>query len=463
MAATEFTPIFLILAITLVLLKITHPIMRKINLPEVLGEILIGIVIGPSLLGLVILDGSGISLLESLLSIDHETMIIINSIMLFIAEVAVLLLLFEVGLEMNISGLKRSGKGSIYAAIGGVVVPFIVGILMIVSLALVVGNKAIVPEGVSIQDVALFFGATITATSIGISVRIFMELDKLHAPAAKIMVGAAVIDDIIAILLLSFAVVYFEEETAVGTNAFTEVVLIIVSIILFFVFVYGLSRVLPKFMNRIENYNDRYFPLVFSLIIIFFLAWFASFMQLAPIIGAFIAGTILNRYENYSSRIMEQLSSFSHWIVPIFFIAVGLRVDLGILFNDGQFNLSNLILVQFNWTIVGIATFVIIFAILAKIIGSGITTALAKESKGDSLLVGLSMSARGEVVLIFAAFALDIGIFTTAIFSSLVLLVITTSIFVPIALKFVFAFIDRNKREVDHIEELPEETDLNPF
>ena len=156
-------------------------------------------------------------------------------------------------------------------------------------------------------------------------------------------------------------------------------------------------------------------------------------MRLAPIIGAFLAGLLLNPFKDYSNRIMEQLPSLSHWIVPIFFIAVGLRVNLGILFSNGGIDLL----------IVGIATFVIIMAVLSKIIGSGLGTYLANASKSDSFIVGLSMSARGEVVLIFASFALDIGIFTSAIFSSLVLLVIFTSFFVPLTLKLFFSLTEK--------------------
>ena len=436
MAATEFTPIFLVLAITLILVKMIHPVMKKLNLPEVLGEIFIGILIGPSLIGLVILDSTTASksLLETLLFLDHETVVLINNIMLFIAETAVLLLLFEVGLEMDIASLKKSGKGAIYSALGGVIIPFITGIFLILIIGSVVSGSEFIPKGVPIQDVALFFGATLTATSIGISVRIFMELGKLNSTAAKIMIGAAVIDDILAILLLSFAVVYFEEETALGANQITQVAIIFVSIIVFFLFIYILYKLFPRIISYIQSINDRYLPLVFALILIFFLSWFASFMSLAPIIGAFVAGLLINPFKEYTERIMEHLPSLSHWVVPIFFIAVGLRVDLRILAPNGIINIL----------LIGISLFVIVFAVLAKIIGSGIGAFLGKTSANDSLTVGLSMSARGEVVLIFASFALDIGIFTTFLFSSLVLLVIITSIFVPITLKLFFLHTDKN-------------------
>jgi Kef-type K+ transport system membrane component KefB len=433
MASSDFTFVFLLLSIFLFLLKATQFVSSRFGIPKVTGEILLGIILGPTVIGLLTLDGSSVSILSTLIHVSTSEILVSTEIILFIAEIAVLLLLFEVGLEMDINSLKRSGKSAFLTALGGVILPFFGGFILI--FALVEGNNSIILPNVPVVDVALFFAATLTATSIGISISIFIELDKLHAPAARTMIGAAVIDDILAILLLTITLTYIEEEAAFSLAAILDVVVIFISILIFFVLaiLFGMF-ILPKIINRLQNVKDRYLPIMTALILLFFCSWFASQMHLTPIIGAFIAGVLLNPYqEEITENIIEQLGPFGHWVVPIFFVSVGLRVNLvSILSLD----------------VLVIAIIIIVIAVLTKVIGSGLGALLGKTSLIDSYIVGVAMSARGEIILIFASVALSSGIFSDIIYSSLVLLVVITSLIVPVVLKYSYKLIEENKKQV---------------
>jgi Kef-type K+ transport system membrane component KefB len=433
--------VFLILAIILFLVKNAQQLMQKLNLPVVAGEILLGIALGPTLIVLLALDGSGESILSSILYFPEEQIELTINIIFFISEVAVLLLLFQVGLEMDIKSLKRTGRGSFLTALGGMILPFSSGFFLV----FLISDADIIPPGVSRIDVALFLAATLTATSIGISIRIFIELDKIHAPAAKIMVGAAVIDDILAILLLTVSITYVEEETA---TALFDMITVFLTIVAFFVFclVFGIF-VLPRIIEFISNEKDRYMPITLGLVLLFFFSWLASSMHLAPIIGAFIAGMLINSNKEIAHKVEEQISPMNHWIVPVFFIAVGLRVNLWKVFTI---------------EIIVIAIVIILVAILSKVIGSGLGAFASKSSLEDSYLIGLAMSARGEVVLIFSAVALDLGIFSTSLYSSLVMLVVVTSLIIPIWLRFSFQWLEGKETETISLsKEIPSNKKLS--
>ena len=428
MAASSYSFVFLLLAIVLILIKVTQFISQKYNLPKVAGEILLGILLGPTFLTLLALDGSHSSIFSSLFSLATVNEINLSiDIILFIAEIAILLLLFEVGLEMDIRSLKRSGRSAMLTAIGGIILPFLGGFVLIIMIAPL---PNIIPLDIPIINVALFFAATLTATSIGISISIFIELDKLDSQAAKTMIGAAVIDDILAILLLTGVITFIEEEAALGIEAIIDVIVIFFQILGFFIisFIFGIF-VLPKIINKISGLRDRYLPITLGLVMLFFFSWFASLMHLAPIIGAFVAGVLLNPFKHeISEKILEQLGPFASWVVPIFFISVGLRI-----------NLIEIISLE----VLLIASGLIIVAVLTKVLGSGIGAYLGKSSLSESYTIGVAMSARGEIILIFASVALELGIFSSLIYSSLVLLVVFTSLFVPVLLKYSFRTLEK--------------------
>lgn len=179
--------------------------------------------------------------------------------------------------------------------------------------------------------------------------------------------------------------------------------------------------VLPRLMKSIEKNNDRYLPIVVALVFLFFLSWQAGEVHLAPIIGAFAAGLLLQNYDDFASKINQQIAPMAHWMVIFFFVSVGLRVNLR---------------ESLTTEVILISTIVIIVALLSKILGAGFGARLAGSKVETSALVGISMAARGEVILIFAALALDLGILSLALYTSLILLVVIGAIIVPVSLKF---------------------------
>lgn len=424
MAETAFHFIFLTLAIFIIATKLSHYAMKKLNGPLVLGEISVGLILGPSILGYLALgdkksDFFNLKLfgtsLSKWLQVSQDEIVLTADIILFLAELGAIFLLFETGLEIDLRGLKRQGKESMLAASGGLFLPFLGGFLLLLF------ADTYIPELVEngqVIDTALFLGVTLTATSIGISIRTFMDLNQLDTRAARVLIGAAIIDDILALFLLTLTISYLEEKSSLD---FTELMETGALILGFFVFaiVFG-KLLLPKLINLIGTPRDRYLMLMMGLAIVFGFAWLASMMHLAAIIGAFIAGLIVNQHEEFSDRVQEQLPSISQWLVPIFFIAVGLRVDIASILT-------------FQALLFTIGLFFI--ALLTKVIGSAIGSITLGRDVRESIAIGVGMAARGEVLLVFAATGLILGIFSPMLYSSIITVVILCAIAVPILLR----------------------------
>ncbi|MFX0113009.1 MAG: cation:proton antiporter [Candidatus Hodarchaeota archaeon] len=426
MAESTFHFVFLTLAIFIIATKISHYIMKKLNGPLVLGEISVGLVLGPSILGYLALGEKksdffdlelfGVHLSE-LFDVSQEQIVLASDIILFLAELGALFLLFETGLEIELHGLKRRGTESTVVATGGIILPFLGGFLLLLL------ADAYIPELVEnadLIDAALFLGVTLTATSIGISIRTFMDLNQLDTGAARVLLGAAIIDDILALFLLTLAISYFEEKSSLN---FIELVETGALILGFFIIAIIFGKfLLPQLIDLMDSPRDRYLMLTMALSIVFGLAWLASIMHLAAIIGAFVAGLIVNQHEDFSDRVQEQLPSTSQWVVPIFFIAVGLRVDIASILT-------------FEAVLFTVILFVV--AILTKILGSVIGSLFFGTGFRESLAVGVGMAARGEVLLVFAATGLILGVFSPMLYSSIVTVVILSAIAVPILLRSV--------------------------
>jgi Kef-type K+ transport system membrane component KefB len=398
--------------------------MKKLNGPQVLGEICVGLILGPSILGYLALGEKksdffdlellGVQLSE-LFAVSQEQIIITSDIILFLAELGAILLLFETGLEIELRGLKKRGSESTLVATGGIVLPFLGGFLLLLL------GEAYIPELVESTDVidaALFLGVTLTATSIGISIRTFMDLNQLDTGAARVLIGAAIIDDILALFLLTIAISYFEEKSSLNLTELVETGALILG---FFVIALIFGKfLLPQLIDLMDSPRDRYLMLAMALSIVFGLAWLASIMHLAAIIGAFVAGLIVNQHESFSDKIQEQLPSTSQWIVPIFFIAVGLRVDIASILT-------------FEAVLFTVILFAV--AILTKVIGSTMGSLFFGTSFRESMAVGVGMAESGEVLLVFAANGLVLGVFSPMLYSSFVTVVILCAIAVPILLR----------------------------
>lgn len=398
--------------------------MKKLNGPQVLGEICVGLILGPSVLGYLALGEKksdffdlglfGVPLSE-LFDVSQEQIVLASDIILFLAELGALLLLFETGLEIEIRGLKRRGSESTVVATGGIILPFLGGFLLLLL------AEAYIPELVENADVidaALLLGVTLTATSIGISIRTFMDLNQLDTGAARVLIGAAIIDDILALFLLTLAISYFEEKSSINLTELVETGALILG---FFVIALIFGKfLLPQLIDLMDSPRDRYLMLTIALSIVFGLAWLATIMHLAAIIGAFVAGLIVNQHESFSDKVQEQLPSTSQWVVPIFFIAVGLRVDIASILT-------------FEAILFTVILFVV--AVLTKVIGSAMGSVFFGTSFRESIAIGVGMAARGEVLLVFAATGLILGVFSPMLYSSIVTVVILGAIAVPILLR----------------------------
>jgi Kef-type K+ transport system membrane component KefB/predicted amino acid-binding ACT domain protein len=353
--------------------RIASELAERIGLPGVLAEIAAGVILGPSVLG-VVEPGEAIHLL---------------------AEIGAILLLFEVGLHMDIGDLKRVGPDAGRVAIIGVVLPG----LAIWSIAAASGIGS---------DAAIFLGAAVTATSVGITARVFADMKVLASVEARTVLGAAVADDVLALLVLTFVT-----QTVGGADA-TRSIGATIALAIGFIVVGGAIAVAgaPRFFDLVARHGRTEGALVVGTVA--FALAFASvgaWAGLAPLIGAFIAGIAAARSDR-SAEFQRRIAPVGQVIVPIFFVSVGLSVDVGA-FADPS--------------VLGLAALVTIAAVVTKIVaGVGM-----RAGRGDRILVGLGMVPRGEVGLIFAALGLSSGVLDERDHAALVLVMLLTTVVTP--------------------------------
>ncbi len=408
---------FLWIAVILIAAKVSS-LVEKFGQPSVLGELVMGVILG----NLVLL---GIDLFEP---IKHD------SIIGFLAELGVVILLFQIGLESNIQEMKKVGVNAFLVAIIGVVLPFVLG-------TYVVGPWLL--PGLS-SNAYLFLGASLTATSVGITARVFQELKKLQTREAQIVLGAAVIDDVLGLIILAVV-----SAVATGGAVSAGVIGVITAkAILFLVgaIILGqlLAPILSKYMAKIQAGVGMKFTLAIAFALLF--AWGASEIGLAAIVGAFAAGLVLDpvhfRYfkdakvvrdvkkalkdadakdktvaevsaaiEEHAHRHIEDLiEPVAFFLVPIFFVFTGMAVNLETMFDP---------------KILGVALAITVVAMIGKIL-AGIVA-----GKVNKVLVGFGMVPRGEVGLIFAAIGKGLGVVSDEVFSIIVIMVILTTLMTP--------------------------------
>lgn len=410
-----FAATFLWIAVLLLAGKFAS-LVEKIGQPPVLGELLIGVALGNlALIGLTIFEP-----------------IKTDSIIAFLAELGVVILLFQIGLESNIREMKKSGARALGVAIIGVVVPFVLGTYIVGPMLL---------PGLT-TSAYLFIGATLTATSVGITARVFKDLGKLKTSAAQVVLGAAVLDDVMGLIIL--AVVSALATTGAVSAGIISIILGKAILFLIGSVVIGqlTAPFLGKIFSKIHTGAGMKFTLALSFGLIF--AFIAQEIGLAPIVGAFAAGLVLDPvhfkfFENprivkdlkesvkdaeetvrtkvtkaidhYSSHHVEDLlEPLAYFLVPIFFVLTGMKVDLSVLFNP------SILLVALAITVV---------AVLGKIL-AGIAA-----KKGDRLLVGVGMIPRGEVGLIFVTIGMSLGVVSQEVFSVMVIMIIFSTLLPP--------------------------------
>lgn len=392
----ETYAVFKDLAIILVSAKILGLLARKIKVPQVVGEIVAGLLIGPSVLGLV---GQT----------DFLTQM---------AEIGVILLMFSAGLGTNLKDMIKTGPFACIVAVCGVTVPLVLGTLLYMFFY---GFAAI---GTLHFYKAVFIGVILTATSVSITVQTLYELGKLKTKLGTAIVSAAIIDDIIGIMVLT-VVIGIGGNNGSGAAGSAGILSVILRSLLFFVFsgIIGFAVYkLFKLLNKKYSHTQR-IP-IFGLALCMFLAYAAEkYFGVADVTGAFVAGIILCNIND--AEYIERKMSINSYIMfgPVFFAGIGLKTDIhGI-----------------SGTIVLFSVCFVLVALVSKIIGCGLISKICKYSWRDSLIVGVGMMTRGEVALIVAQKGLSVGLLDSIYFTPVIILIIVSSILTPIFLKLLFS------------------------
>jgi Kef-type K+ transport system membrane component KefB len=381
--------IFFELAIILVVAKLMAIGARRLKAPQVVGEIIAGLIIGPSVLGIV-----------------RQTDFITN-----LAGIGVVLLMFQAGLETNLRELLHTGPKALAIACTGVFVPLVGGTL------LYMGFYGFAPVGDTEFFRALFIGVILTATSVSITVATLKEMGKLRSTLGTTIVSAAIIDDVIGILVLTVVL-------SLGGGETVSIQTVVLKILLFFVFI-AIFGVLCYFVFR---WMDSKWPHtqripIFSLAVCFFLAFAAEhFFGVADITGAYAAGVILCSIRD-ADYIDTKMNISSYMLFgPVFFASIGLKTDIH------GFS-STMLLFSLGFVVVGL---------LAKIIGCGLAGLATRHKPMDSLRIGVGMMTRGEVALIVTQKGLSTGIIEANFFTPVILLILVSSVMTPVVLKRLF-------------------------
>jgi Kef-type K+ transport system membrane component KefB len=400
---------FIALALILIFSKVFGELAERIKQPSVLGELVAGIILGGSVLA-VVPSVAGMA--------GYDTFHLL-------AEVGVAILLFEIGLETDLKDLIKVGFTSMLVAIVGVIVPFALGFASILVFEKygMLGN---VDPNFTIL-IAITVGATLTATSVGITARVLSDMNRLQSGEAKIILGAAVIDDILGLIILGVVSGLIESsESGIGGSvsaASVGIIFLKAFGFLFAAIIIG-NLISKRLFNLVEKMRVRGVLLLSALSFAFIFAFLASLVGLAPIVGAFAAGLVLANTNQFKS-IEERLKPVSDFFTPIFFIMVGAAVDVSV-FNP---------FVKENIPILLIALTLFIVAVVGKLV-SGFAV-LQKGIKKSVVAVG--MIPRGEVGLIFAQMGLTYEIFTSELFSAVTVMVMLTTFIAPPLLKIMFA------------------------
>ena len=386
----EVLPIVRDLAIVLIAAKGMGLVARKCKIPMVAGEIIAGLLIGPMLLGWVYPSDS----------------------IKLIAEIGVLLLMFEAGLDTDLKELVKTGPKALAIASAGVFIPLTLGTIMYMCI------YGFSPLGSAEFYKALFIGCIMTATSVGITVEVLKELGKLKGRVGTTILSAAIIDDVIGIVVLTFVI----GLSGSGANA-AKPSEVVIKTVLFFAFAVVVGILLYHVFKLIDKRwpHTRRLPIL-GLALCFAFAYIAeTFFGIADITGAFVAGIILCSIED-ADYIYQKMDISSYMLFgPVFFVKIGLETDLS---GVGS--------------MIGLCVAFVIVSLVGKIIGCGFTAKVCKFTWPDSLKIGIGMMTRGEVALIVTNKGLSAGLIDATYYAPVILLIICSSILTPILLKILF-------------------------
>lgn len=415
----------------------------KMHQPSVLGEVLMGVLVGnvgyffDIPLTEILREGSGVfhvlqhmlsgqalpeavhasfsnpiyaqKILKALSSPQSMDFIKIAYVVDVFSRYGAILLLFMVGLEISLAELKHTGRQSFQVALIGVAAPILLGIAV---------SFLLIPY--ASMNTSLFVAATLSATSVGISARVFQEMKKMNTSEARTILGAAMIDDVLGLMILTIV----SRLVLNGSVHMGLMIQVIALTLIFFgaVFILGphVLRIIIRFCSFLTPWEAK---LTVSFIFLMGLAWFATVVQLAAIVGAFAAGVIIhddffdvqNNKRELNIKIKELIGPLEALLAPLFFILMGIQVKLES-FMDFQ--------------VLGIAIGLMIAAIVGKLLSG-----MGASRQQDRWLVGIGMMPRGEVGLVFASIGKTLGVISDSVFAAMVLMVIVTTVLTPLCLK----------------------------
>ncbi|HWI55146.1 MAG TPA: cation:proton antiporter [Desulfobacteria bacterium] len=381
------------LVIIIAAVKLAGGISDKLNQPTVFGKLLVGIIIGPSLLGLV-----------------HET-----ETLKLLSELGVIVLMFLAGLETDVSEFKKAGPAATLTAIGGVILPMAAGAIYSAA----AGYQGFIP---------LFIGTVLTATSVSISAQTLKELGKLKTQFGMTILGAAVIDDVLGIIVLTLVL----GLTGTGGGGLYGVTWVIIKMGLFFLLSIFLgTSLIPRFLKWMKRMPVSHGLTAAALIIVFLFAFAAEVSGVANITGAYIAGIIMG-ITKYREEIIEKSEALGYpFLIPVFFVGIGLSAKVD--------------------AVSGGLVFIVILsliAVLTKVIGCGAGAKISGFSWEKSLVIGTGMISRGEIALIIATIGLNRNLIDSSLYTALVIMVLVSTVATPPLLKAVVQWGEAKKRNV---------------
>ncbi len=401
--------------------KIGGEFSNRVGFPPVLGELVAGVIVGVSVLHLLVMPEEGadssisliMTFLQTTAGLSSDTtdavFTIQSQVMSVLAELGVIILLFEIGLESNLKDLMAVGIQATIVAVVGVVTPFAAGTAGLMTLF-----------GVSAVP-AIFAGAALTATSIGITSRVLSELGCLNSKEGQIILGAAVIDDVLGIIVLA-VVASLAKDGAVDVG---KVVYLMISATCFLLGAIALGNLFNKsFVAIVDQLKTRGELVIPAFIFAFVMAYLAVIIQLEAILGAFAAGLVLEETDK-RKELQKQVVPIADMLVPIFFVTVGAKTDLGVLNPAVPSNREGLMM----------AIFLIVVAILGKVV-TGLS--VYGQPQINRLAIGVGMIPRGEVGLVFLGIGSSTGILSKPLEAAIIMMVILTTFLAPPLLRFVF-------------------------
>lgn len=381
------------IALILVSTKLLGLLTRRVQLPQVVGALLAGLILGPACFGII-----------------HETDVISS-----LAEVGVIVLMFTAGMETDVQELKRTGLKSFVIALFGVILPILGGFFV----------SEMFHPGTDFQTRLqnIFIGVVLTATSVSITVETLKELGKLSTHSGNAILGAALIDDVLGIIALTVITSFADQSVSLW--------LVIVKILAFFVFCAIVAVLMIKFgipwINKYKKDLRRFNILAFSFCLLMsFCAEY--FFGVSDITGAFVAGLILSNTSK-TTYMLNRFDTVSYLLLsPIFFASVGLKVEI----------------TSMSSAIIWFTILLLIAAILTKIVGCGLGAKICGYTNLQSTKIGIGMISRGEVALIVATKGAAVGLMTSEFFAPIIIVVVVTTIVTPIMLKGVYRWQDKH-------------------